>query len=70
MSNRLVKLGNQIEVPNDEVLGVIQIFKSGKVQVEAPTLHPAVLIKYLQSTIVDLQYASFQPAEIKKVETV
>jgi hypothetical protein len=68
MSSRLIKNGSQIAVPGDEVVGVIRLLKSGQAQVECPTLHPATLIKCLQHLITDIQYASFQPIEISRIQ--
>lgn len=65
----LIKNGSEIEVAGDEVIGMIKIMRSGKVRVEAPTMHPATLIKHLQSTVADIIYASFQPADISKIQT-
>lgn len=70
MSSKLIKNGSPITLTDDVVIGIIRILKSGAVQVEAPEMHPGILIKHLQSIIVDIQYASFQPVEIQRIQPV
>ena len=68
MSSKLIKNGSSMILTDDSIIGIVRILKSGKAQVEAPEMHPATLIKHLQSIIVDIQYASFQSAEIPKIQ--
>jgi hypothetical protein len=67
MSSKLIKNGSLIVPVDDEVVGVIRILKSGNIQCECPNLHPAILIKNLHNLITDIQYASFQPAEVARI---
>jgi hypothetical protein len=64
----MVKNGSGIEVVGDEVVATIRILKSGQAQVEAPTIPPQVLSKMLFNLIVELMYASFQPAEVNRIQ--
>ena len=68
MSVRMVKNGSGLEVVGDEVIAHIRILKSGQAQVEAPTVPPGMLCEVLFSIIVKLMYASFQPAEIPRIQ--
>lgn len=68
MSVRMVKNGSGIEVVGDEVVATIRILKSGQAQVEAPTVPPGMLCEVLFSIIVKLMYASFQPAEVNRIQ--
>jgi hypothetical protein len=70
MSSKLIKMGSPIVVPNDKVIATVRVLESGQIQVEAPTVPPALLIKYLQNVVVDIMYASLQPIEIKKIDPV
>jgi hypothetical protein len=67
MSSKLIKDRSDIVLTDDKVMGIIRILESGKIQVECPNLHPAIIIKHLQNVIVDIQYASFQPSEVAKI---
>jgi hypothetical protein len=67
MSSKLIKNGSNIMLTDDKIIGVIRILESGKIQVEAPGMHPAIIIKHLNNIITDIQYASFQMAEVPKV---
>ena len=68
MSSKLIKNGSNLVLVDDKVIGIVRILESGKAQVEAPEMHPSTLIKCLQSVIVDITYASFQPAEMSKIQ--
>jgi len=68
MSNRLIKNGSPIELVGDEVIASVRILKSGQIQVEAPTVPPVLLIKFLHNAIVDIMYTTLQPAEISRVQ--
>lgn len=67
MSSKLIKNGSNLTLVDNRIIAVVRIFESGEAQVEAPEMHPAILIKRLQSVIVDIQYASFQPADISRI---
>lgn len=68
MSVRMVKNGSGIEVVGDEVVAHIRILKSGQIQLEAPTVPPQILCKMLSNVIMDLMYASFQSAEVNRIQ--
>lgn len=68
MSVRMVKNGNGIEVVGDEVVAQIQVLKSGQIRVDAPSVPPQILCKMLFNIIMDLMYASFQPAEVNRIQ--
>jgi hypothetical protein len=70
MSSKLIKNGSNLVLTDDTIIGVIRILKSGAIQVEAPEMHPVILIKHLQNVIVDIQYASFQPSEVNRIQPV
>jgi hypothetical protein len=67
MSSKLIKNGSDVLLTDDAIVATIRILSSGKIQCEAPTLPPAVLIKHLHNLIVDIMYVSFQPAEISRI---
>lgn len=69
MSNRLVKVGSQIEIPGDEVVARLYIMKSGQMKLEAPTVHPKDLCKMLRNLEMDLIYASLQPIDISSIQS-
>lgn len=69
MSNRLVKNGSQLEIPGDEIIVSLKIYKSNKIQLEAPLVHPRDLCKMLANLQYDLMYASLQPIEVSKIDT-
>lgn len=56
MSNKLIKKGqNTLVLPGDNVVvGQIQIMQSGRINVQAPTIHPLILIKILNNLGVSL----------------
>ena len=68
MSSKLIKNGSNLTLVDNRIIAVVRIFESGEAQVEAPEMHPSTLIKCLQSVIVDITYASFQPAEMSKIQ--
>jgi len=68
MSSRLIKNGSPIAVVGDETIVKLSIFKSGTMQLEAPSVHPKELCKMLSNLIHDITYASLQPAEIPKIQ--
>ena len=68
MGNRLVKIGSQIEIPGDEIIVSLKIFKSNKIQLEAPLVHPRDLCKMLANLQYDLIYASLQPIEVSTIQ--
>jgi hypothetical protein len=62
MSSKLIKQpGHLIDLPNDEVIISLKIWKSGKRQLEAPLVHPTELIKLLHGTIVDVMFVALTP---------
>jgi len=68
MSNKLVKNGaSQIALPGDEVIvGEIKITQTGKVQINAPTIHPLMLARMLAGTstnILDMFMAEAQETQ-------
>jgi hypothetical protein len=69
MSSRLIKSGSQIEIPGDEVIVSLKIYKSNKIQLEAPLVHPRDLCKMLSNLIYDITYASLQGIDVSKVDT-
>jgi len=68
MSSRLIRNGSPLSIVGDEVVANIRVLKSGQIQVEAPTVPPQILCKMLFNVIMDLMYASLQPAEIPKIQ--
>jgi len=69
MSNRLVKIGSPIEIPGDEVIVSLKIYKSNKIQLEAPLVHPRDLCKMLANLQYDLMYVSLQSVDASKIDT-
>lgn len=68
---RIVKGQSPIITPGDEtVVASIQITQTGKIIVQAPTIHPRDLIKMLQNLIIDLLYNSLgvAPASQSEIE--
>ncbi len=69
MSNRLVKNGMGLVLPNgSDVLLELVITREG-VQLKSP-LPPSEVCKLLQNISVDLMFNSFQPVEVPKIQAV
>ena len=68
MSSRLIKNGSQIDVVGDEVILSVRMYKSGKVQLQAPEIHPRDVCKMLGNLIQDITYAALQPADISNIQ--
>lgn len=66
MSNKLIKESG-IEIPGDDVVVSIQITRSGKKMIHAPTVHPRDLCVILSSVQFDVMYASFQMHEQSRI---
>lgn len=65
MSMRVIRGGNggDIEIPGDEVIMEMKVYKSGKMMLNAPTLHPRECCKVLYNASVDLIFGCFQGQE-------
>ncbi len=63
MNNRLIKDIPKIEIPNDEIILELKMLQSGKLYLQAPTLHPSVVCKMLLNVVVDLMFGTFQSQE-------
>lgn len=68
MSNRLIKNGSSIDVVGDEIIITLRIYKSGKIQLQAPEIHPRDVCKMLGNLIQDITYAALQPADVSKIQ--
>jgi hypothetical protein len=68
MSSRLIKNGSPIDVVGDEVVLYLRIYKSGKVQLQAPEIHPRDVCKMLGNLMQDITYAALQPVEVSKIQ--
>ena len=67
MSNRLVK-DSSLVLTDDVVIVELKVYQSGKIQLAAPGVHPKDVCKILHNLMLDVQYASLQPAEVTKVQ--
>lgn len=65
MSNRLVKNGNGVLVPEEIYLELV-ISKAG-IQLKSP-LPPSEVCKLLSNLSIDLMYQHFQQKEVQKIE--
>lgn len=68
MSSRLIKNGSDLTLTDDVIIVKLNIFESGKVQLTAPNVHPKDICKILHNLMLDIQYASLQPADTTKVQ--
>lgn len=67
MSSRLIKNGSDLTLTDDKIIIKLNVFESGKIQLTAPNLHPKDVCKILHNLMLDVQYASLQPAETSSV---
>ena len=71
MSSKLIKEHySTIIDPTDECIVDLKIFRSGKVQLQAPTVHVKDLCKMLTNLSTDCMFESFQMKDQRMVEPV
>lgn len=70
MSSKLVKNESPLHLINDEVMLSLRITQSGKIELQAPTMHPRDVCKLLSNLSFDLLYTSLQSAEIPKIQAL
>lgn len=63
MNNRIIKDLPTIEIPNDIVVLELKMMQSGKLYLQAPSLHPSVACKMLLNVVIELLFATFQSQE-------
>lgn len=68
MSSKLVNNGSPLHLVNDEVVLNLKITRSGKIELQAPAMHPRDVCKMLSNLSYDLMYASLQAAEMSKIQ--
>jgi hypothetical protein len=68
MSSRLIKNGSQIDIVGDEIVLYVRIYKSGKIQLQAPEIHPRDVCKMLGNLIQDVTYAALQTVEVDNTQ--
>lgn len=64
--SKIIKLSDNIEIPNDFVVMELKMTQSGKIMLNAPTLPPNVVCKALFNVISDLMFSQFQGSEANK----
>jgi hypothetical protein len=68
MSNKLVKNGMGLVLPNDDVPMLELVITRSGVQLKSP-LPPSEVCKLLNNISIDLMFNHFQVREISKIET-
>lgn len=63
MSGRFIKEVSKIEIPNDNVVLELKMMQSGKLYLQAPSLHPSIVCKMLFNVVVDLMFGVFQQVQ-------
>jgi hypothetical protein len=69
MSSRLVKNGNGLLVPDDEMPLLELVVRRSGTQLKSP-LPPNEVIKLLNGISIDVMFAALKPAEAPKIETL
>jgi hypothetical protein len=65
---KVLKGGNgNIEIPGDDVILSLELTRSGRVNLQAPTMHPSQVCKLLFNLVVDLMFGSFQSQESSSI---
>lgn len=67
MSNRLVKEKPLLELPGDIPVGSVVLYKSGRVSINFPNVHPREVCKLLAGLQYDLMYSSFKMVEVSNI---
>jgi len=69
MSMRLVKESSKVILPNDETILSLKVTSSGKIDLQAPMIHPKDVCKLLNNLAIDIMYQAIESKEVSKIQT-